>query len=444
MNKLLLPNDFSKRIFTISQKFTKSLRKQQQGNFREIVRGLLLSGSSFLTQIAATNSKRNKARKDVERLSNTLSKIDVDTMERIHIDSKIDHFKNEAVLILSDGGDIQKPFAKTMEKVCKNVDGSNSHKPGRGYFLHSMVAYGLQSERISLLSSHVYSSETEDFRSGWHEEKQLFNKLENVIGSSVFDRIVVEDRGCDDVKRYEYFITELGCSFVTRIHAGGKSRNLILKDIDGNEEITLVKDLAEKIRDGSGNERAWYNRKLKKNLTSKISYRKVYLPEMKDVPLSAIFCYTKEFLQPLVILTDLEVKNAEDAWHYFFYYKKRWEVENYYRGMKQSFGAEKFKIQDYEKVRALVFMIMLAYDFLLILKQQIKEFLGIFFPLFKAFCNRTQKKEKHHLSLLAFLREEFMSLNPLGIYRFCSLKIQQKPYQSTKNQLLLFKFSGKW
>lgn len=444
MNKLPLPEDFSKRIFNFSYKFTKSLRKQQKGNFREIVRGLILSGSSFLTQIAATNAKQNNVRKDVERLSNTLSKINVDEMEQIHIDSKIDRFRNEAVLILSDGGDIQKPFAKKMEKVCKNVDGSNSHKPGKGYFLHSMVAYGVKSKSMSILSNHLYSSETEDFRSGWHEEKQMFNKLENLIVSSVFDRIVVEDRGCDDEKRFLYFVNELECSFVTRIHAGNRSRMFMIQTENGEFENMKVKEIAEKLKSKSGAKRQWWNQKLKMNLTSKIAFQKVYLPEHLDIPLYAIFCYSEGHNEPLVILTDLTTEDFEIAWKHFFYYKKRWEVENFYRGMKQSFGAEKFKIQDYEKVRALAFLIMLAYDFLLILKRQIKKFSAIFLSMFMAFCNRTQKEENHHLSLLAFLREEFVFLNPLGTYRFCSLKIQQYRYQSTKNQLSLLNFSQKW
>lgn len=403
-----------------------------------------MSGSSFLIQIAEANSKNNISRKDVERLSNTLSKINVLEMSQAHIDSKANQFKDEAVLILSDGGDIQKPFAKTMEKVCKNVDGSNGHKTGVGYFLHAMTAFGLDSQKMMMLSNHLYSSETDDFKSEWDEEMRMFDQLENFVRSSCHDRIIVEDRGCDDIKRFKYFIENLNCSFVTRIHAGGKSRNLILKDIDGNEETVSVEVLGKRIREGAGSERQWYNRKLKKNLKSKIIYRKVYLPDMKDVPLYAIFCYTDEYRQPLVVLTDLNVSNLDDAWKYFFYYKKRWEVENYYRGMKQSFGAEQFKIQNYKKIQALAFLIMLAYDFLLLLKCKMRDFLGVIFSLFQKFCRRKQKKENHHLSLLAFLREEFLFLSSHGIYRFCSLKISRYRYHSTKNQLSLLNFSQKW
>jgi hypothetical protein len=444
MSKLLLPEDFSKEIFNFSQKFTGKLRKQQKGNFREIIRGTILSGSSFLARIAEANSKKNNSRKDVERLSKTLSKIDVQEMADIHINSKLHQFRDEPVLILSDGGDMQKPFAKKMEKVCGNVDGSNGHKVGRGYFMHAMLAYGLESGNKSVLSNHLYSTKTEDFKSEWDEERMMFDKLGDFVRSSSYDRIIVEDRGCDDEKRFKYFIKELWCNFVTRIHVGGKSRNLILKDIDGNEESISVQALGGSLQNSAGSEREWYNRKLKKKLKSKIIYRKVYLPSMKDVPLYAIFCYTDGYDQPLVILTDLEVTNPEDAWKYFFYYKKRWEVENYYRGIKQSFGAEEFKIQDYESIQALIFMIMLVYDLLLTLKRKVKEFLGIILQVFQDFCRRKQKKDDHHLSLLAFLREEFVFLNPYGHYRFCSLKFSRFRYHSTKNQPSLLNFSEKW
>jgi len=47
MNNLLLPGEFSKEIFNFSQKFTNLLAKAHKKNFREIIRGMILSKSGF-------------------------------------------------------------------------------------------------------------------------------------------------------------------------------------------------------------------------------------------------------------------------------------------------------------------------------------------------------------------------------------------------------------
>lgn len=125
-----LTHHFSKEIFNVTQKFTSKFSRPQQSNFRQLVRGMLVTGSSYLSDIVKSNSTNNNVRKDVQRLSNTLDKIPVFEFTQLHINTQRNKYKGEPVLILSDGGDFQKPYAKAMEKVCGTVDGSNGHKAG--------------------------------------------------------------------------------------------------------------------------------------------------------------------------------------------------------------------------------------------------------------------------------------------------------------------------
>ena len=444
MENLALAGQLSKEIFNGTQIFTNLLSRPQEFNFREIVRGILLSGSTYLNKIGKANGASKNERKTIARLSHTLTKIPTEKCAAFHVQSQVSQYRNETVLILSDGGDFQKPYAKKMKKVCYTVDGSNGHRVGRGYPVHGLMALGVESDNLSPLALRAYSTLDEDFKSEWDEQMKNFELLRPLINSSIFDRIVIEDRGCDDEKRFLYFVNEITCSFVTRIHAGAKSRKLMVQTEDGEFESIKVSELSEKLRYEAGSERQWWNQKLKKYLTSKISFQKVFLPEHLDIPFYAVFCYSEGYSEPLVILTDLKTGDFKKAWKHFFYYKKRWEVENFYRAIKQQFGAEDFLILDFEKVRALTFCVMLAYSLLMKIKRKIMEFLGFMYKVFKDFCDRKQRSGEHHLDLLAFLRDYFIQPEAGNSYRFYSRRFRKFLYSSTKNQLKIFDFRKIW
>lgn len=442
MENITLAGELSQEIFNGTQPFMRLLSRPQQFNFREIIRGMLLRGSTHLNSIGKANGESRNERKTIERLSRTLGKIPTEQLAALHVQNQ--HYRDEAVLILSDGGDIQKPYAKKMKKVCHTVDGSNGHKVGTGYPLHSLMALGIESGDLSPLALRTYSTLDEDFKSVWDEERKNFDLLHPFIKNSRFDRIIVEDRGCDDEKRFLYFVNELEASFVTRIHSGGKSRRLMILRGDAEFESVKVNELSERLKSKAGGSRCWWNQKIKVELTSKIAFQKVYLPDQLDIPLYAIFCYSEGYDEPLVILTDLKTDSFEKAWKHFFYYKKRWEVENFYRAIKQQFGAEKFLILDFEKIKALIFSVMLAYALLLKIKRKVKEFLGLMYQLFTNFCEGKQRTGTHHLDLLAFIRDYFAQPESGTFYRFYSQQFRKNLYSSTKYQLKLFDFRKLW
>lgn len=442
MTSLTLTQHLSQEVFNEMKPFADILSRPQEFNARELVRGLLLSGSTHLSKIGRSGGATAAERKTVERFSNSLAKIPVDTALGIHAHRIAEAYINEPVLILSDGGDVQKPHAKVMEKVCSAVDGSNGHNAGRGYPLHGMMIYGLESESIDPLSLHVFSTQSEDFKSQWDEEKKNFQRILPLLAASTHDRIIVEDRGCDDEKRFLYFMNELGASFVTRIHAGTKARNVLVKKDKNEYDPISIKDLAAKMKGAAGASREWYNKKLNKTLSSKIAYQQVFLEGHIDVPLYAVFCYSEGFQEPLVILTDLRTESAADAWKHFFYYKKRWEVENFYRAAKQQFGMEEFLILDFKKIRALLFLVMIAYHLLRKLQAKAVAFLGVVHIIFKQFCNKQQRSSEHPLDLLAFLREVLAGAR--SQYRFYALHFKKHLSYICSNQPSLFPNSKIW
>jgi len=451
--------NISKEIYNFTQKFFKKLSGAQEQNFRELFRGIALSGSTHLAKISRVSNTGNRERSDIERLSNTLEKIDTDIFHKIHITNTLKTFTEEPILIFSDGGDIQKPTAKKMEKVCFNVDGSNGHKKGRGYPAHATMAYGVHSKRLRPLSFHIHSTQEEGFKSEFSEQKKIFEcifpKTNTNIKPSVFDRIIVEDRGCDSEQRFLYFLNTLECSFVTRVNPGANGRIFSLQNLDGEfSQIStqqLWKNQKKKIFDTQQNhipipsiqKKTWFNKKLNKECESIIAFQKVFLPSHKNIPLFLISVFTEGYEEPLCVLTDLKTDSFEIAWKHFFFYKKRWEVENLFRSMKQNFDLEKFQILSFKKIKALTFLVLLVKDFFFFLQEKAREFLGIFYQVFEHFCKQSQRSGTHHLDLLAFLRS-VLPINSDG-YSFHSLSSFFHNIRSkiTSAQASLFDFRQK-
>lgn len=439
-------SQLSSKVYNATEKYSNLLSVPHQRNLRELLTGILLSGSSHLSQIGEKVASEVTPRKNTERLSHALEKIDSETLQQRHISSVAYRFRGEPLLLLADGGDFQKPHAQKMEELCSTVDGSNGHRVGKGYPTFAVVAYGLQSQKQVPLAHHLYSTKEEDFQSAWKEEQKVFSSLSAFDASSsgtVHDRIIVEDRGGDDIKRFLFFREELQMSFLTRVCAGTKSRHLI--DAETGERYS-AQNLGKRLRREAAGERSWYNQKRKEQMSSRIAFREVRLPGKQELPLFLVLVYTDDYEEPMVFLTDIAVRDTAQAWKVFFWYKKRWEVENFFRGIKQHFAAEGFLIRSLSKIKTLAFLFLLAYALLLQIQEKVQPFLGVLFQEFLRFCRRWQRSKESHHDLLHYLRDLFSSriTSAPRSYRSWSLACLKKPLPPDSDQLPLFSVAEKW
>jgi hypothetical protein len=441
---LTVRSTLSKSVSNATQKFDGLMHKPQLRNLREMTLGMLLGESSHLSTIGASVSGEVTPRKNTERYARTLEKIDVDACTKQHIACAALRFQSEPVLLLGDGGDMQKPHANVMEEVCSCVDGSEGHSVGKGYPTFACVAYGLTSGKQLPLVHHLYSTKAESFKSQWDEQKKRYEWLTPFLRSS-FDRIAVEDRGCDDEKRFLFFLNDLHCSFLTRINVGEKSRKLCPLREEEIQSAINVQQIARESSKSAGAKREWHNRKLNKDCTSKIAFREVRLPGHPGIPLFLVLLFTEEFKEPIVLLTDITVDSFEKAWEVFFWYKKRWEVENFFRAIKQEFGAEQFLIRSIAAIKALAFVQMLAFCLLRDIREKATELFGLLFSLFQEFCRKWQRSKESHLDLLQWIREMWRSSTTSSVsHRVWSRHMYDCLCTKPRNQLALFSCRGKW
>lgn len=410
----------SKQTHNATRKFSGLLTKPHLRNLREMQIGMILGKSSQLSTIGDSVSEHVTPRKNSERYSRTLENIDSEECCKRHIECAALRFQDEPVLLLGDGGDFQKKHAKKMKQVCKTVDGSNGHSVGKGYPTFGIIAYGTETKKQLPLCHHLYSTVDPDFKSEWLEQEKCYEWCAPFIHGSPHDRIIVEDRGGDDEKRFIGFMEGIKCNFLTRINTGANSRNLC-PVIGGEMQAPIsVKNITRNLRKKSGSQKKWYNKKLERDLTSTITFREVRIPSRPDIPLFLVLLYTDGFDDPIAVLTDIDVHSHNGAWRIFFWYKKRWEVENFFRAIKQNFGAEKFLIRNFKAIRGLAFVQMLTFALLIQLKEYVEENEVFLFQWFQQFCNNWQRKNESHLDLLAWIRKVWHQMPEFPSHRSLS------------------------
>lgn len=407
----------SKETHNECQKFDGLLTVPQLRNTREMILGMLLGESSCLSTIGHAIAGNITPRKNTERYSRTLEQIDPARCTQQHIACVAQRFHAEPVLLLVDGGDMQKPHAKVMKHVCPTVDGSEGHTPGRGYPTFACIAYGLRTEAQIPLFHHLYSTVHPDFKSAWEEQKTCMQWC-MPLSASPHDRIVVEDRGGDDEKHILFYAEEMQWSFVTRVKCGEKSRNLCPVRREEIQEAVSVKEIASQVKGAAGAAKKWKHRKLRKTLSSSIAFQEVRLPDHPELPLYLVCVFTEGFDEPMVLITDIAVKDAEEAWTIFFYYKRRWEVENFFRAIKQNFGGEKFLILSFPAIRALAFIQMLAFSLLRKMHAVAQDIFAMLFHAFQAFCRRWQREETSALTLLQWMQEQWQNAARTGMISY--------------------------
>ena len=435
-------------------------------NLRQIVRGSILQSESFLSSYSKNVNPESTTRTVISAMSNTLGKLNLEKFQEIHIQKEGKRFSSEKVFLFIDGGDIQKQYSAKephaskevfgepyirknnknypLEKVCGNIDGDKGHKPGRGYFLEGIVAYGEKSRNISGLNLNLYSTSENEYKSAFDEQKKGLQQIKENFIPSRFDRVVVEDRGGDDVAKFGWYLHQSDFSFLTRINTHINSRKLINLET-GELENGLEIATREKNEGRIGAEKKWKNKHSKnpefknKKITSEIGYKKVALKQFPETELTLVLVWSDCYKEPLLLLTDQKISSSKEAWKYFFMYRKRWEIEKMYRELKQNFGLEKTRVRSLKKQKTIAFLLMYIWNFSKDLHKKKTQILEKAIGVFKLFLKRNQKKD-NEFSFLAFLREKIQPLSETYSYRKSSQFFSAICLEPNRKQLRIFKW----
>jgi hypothetical protein len=341
---------FKAQLSKFSGIISKPFSKTNKRFFREMLYGIQASQDVKLSNIARSLQENIALIKTEDRLSRNLSSEDFSD----HINSEIirladDKITDEMVIAI-DPGDIMKPYAKAMEKLCGIWDGSEG-EAAQGYHLCQVTAANLDHNKIVPIYCEAYSSEEEDYKSSTEKVKSVISKVIEKTGTHgiwAIDRM----GDCEDIINH---FTENKLRFVTRLKLnrwlnttnknGGKitvqaERLERHMDLIHKAQITKIDDGKESVI----------------NITFGIT--KVALP---DDPKQWFYAVVIKGFgeQPMILITNLEVNIKESKAIYYIVevYLTRWKCDECFRYIKQSYNLEDVRVRSYVSIRNTVALV---------------------------------------------------------------------------------------
>jgi hypothetical protein len=250
-----------------------------------------------------------------------------------------------------DLSDIQKPYARKMEGLSRVRDGSTK-EIGDGYWWLNVVM--VDTLGIVPVYSELYSLDQEGKEQA-SENKKLLEAMEWVHVVHPGARMVL-DRGGDRGTLYEWFLREK-VPFIVR---GQETRSVGLHA--DSEKTTNIKEVAARIKTNrryeAGNGEVF-----------RVGCRRIYLDgaalwlvaSRREKEPDALSWY----------LTNMEENRKQVMDTVMEGYGYRWKVEEYHRQIKQDYSLESMCLREYEALKNLTVLVVMAAAFVMRLPQNL-------------------------------------------------------------------------
>lgn len=325
---------------------SKGLGKTTSRLIKELIYGIQASKDVKISNVARSLQEDIKLIKTEERLCRNLAAEDFSD----HINTQIirlgDDKITDEMTIAIDPGDIMKPYAKAMEKLCGIYDGSEG-EGAQGYHLCQVTAANLEHNKIVPLYCEAFSSQEKDYISTTEKIKSAISKVIEKTGTAGVWAI---DRQGDCNEIIEHF-TSNKLTFVTRLKLNrwllthNKNGGIVPVQADrlDTHASTPYKAQITKIEDG---------KETVINITFGLT--KVALYDKAEQWMNAVII--KGFGQhPMILLTNKEPdsKEPKDVYRIVEIYLTRWKCDECYRYIKQAYNLEDIRVRSYNGIRNL-------------------------------------------------------------------------------------------
>lgn len=398
-------NDFLKKI---KPKSSKNYSKKKIWIMWDIILGLIKGQSCFLNTIVQWMKHYQKSydwvkkwkkgkglskisqidkiseylKEDVNNfkkkyLKNIFSQISVKSFENLKRES-IKQRVEEQALLLHDTTDIQKPYARKMEKIAKTRDGSK-HKSWRWYYAEWAILF-IKWKIIPLLLTLFSWEETSDAKI---ISRKNIDYIKEIV--CIKNIINVLDRWYDGAK-YIKEMLEKKESFIIRWIKNKwvispKYYNEIKWKCETQMErkniFSSVKDFTKEMKfeklESHKHYEIGYEKVLRKwekadsdiedvigvNLVV-IRLSKESWVEWIEEDIQSYKDEKEEFDKEFYFYTNLNIETIEDGLVIFYLYLKRRKIETWFKYLKQVFNLEKIKVLWYEKIKNMCNLLVFA------------------------------------------------------------------------------------
>ena len=309
----------------------------------EMIYGILHSGEVMLSEIARSLNEDISLTKTICRLStNMRSEAYDEEIEDRHLSLLKPKIKKDTLIVM-DGSDITKPRSRKMEGLCLVRDASKN-KIGMGYYLHYCCIVNENRDKILPLTTRLFSTKEEDFKSVQDEKEKLQLKLSEYFNNK---GIWIMDREYSD--------------YATLVRFSGFKRRFVIRARDRN---IIYKGKKQKLYAWSKrikNDYAMVVETIDKN-GNKNKYDTFYT--IREIEINELKMYAVILKmgrgEPVILLTNQKPNSKKLA---FFgetiisQYGVRWSVEEKIRFEKQLFKYENVRLQSLKGLKNLMSII---------------------------------------------------------------------------------------
>jgi hypothetical protein len=335
------------QIEKFSGNLSRGLPKVGRRLVREILYGVQARGSVRLSEIARSLGERTALKKVIERLGRQLGRPGLREQVRENLLREAARLVGEDTLLVIDPTDVTKPYARKMEYLAEVRDGSKKEL-GSGYWCLTVVAVHRGSPQIVPLYQELYSQEAPEFES---ENQEILQAIDRIAAATGGRGLWVMDRG-GDRRRILVPLLRSRRRFVIRLR--GDRHLLVGEETRSAFEIAASCRLPYRetlVRQEPGGEQIWPLR---------FGARAVRLPDRPKVPLYLVVV-EGPWPEPLVLLTtERPGRSRRSHWRLVESYFDRWRVEESIRFVKQSYQLEDIRLLRYDRLRAIVTLVVAA------------------------------------------------------------------------------------
>ena len=338
--------------------------KCQARQLLELSKGLLQSKKAILSQAARKVLRRKGKKKGqyhyrgrvdnwVKRMSKLLCGLNWDKFICLHR-KRLRQQQNNWHMIIHDGSDISKRWARKMEGLSKVHDGSRGEIV-TGYSFHGSIGIGKEPWDIYPIDIRMMNPTGKDFTCAADGMK---DQIKDMVSWGIgLEQLHVFDRGYDDQKWFS-FLDEQGLDWLIRMR---KNRKVIYRNERGHN-IKLVAEsmLEDSAKSKNGVRYAYHSVWVELDVDGEGRKVKTYLKRYTLVVIDH-----PKYPNPMMLMTNVPVESLEGAVEMYLNYLDRWEVEDYYRFFKQTLDVETMRLMKFRKLGSFLRLLMILSDFTL-------------------------------------------------------------------------------
>ena len=329
---------------------SKSLSVPKQKLVKQLIYGIQASKDVKLSNIGRALQEDIPLIKTEDRLSRNLNDEDLTKCINEEILRLGDDKITDAMVIAIDPGDIMKPYAKAMEKLCGIWDGSEG-EAAKGYHLCQVTAANLEHNKVVPLYCEAYSTKEEGYT---NSTDKVIKIIDTVMAYTKRNGTWAIDRMGDNNQIINHF-TNQKLRFVTRLkldrwvcmkNKNGGAITVQTERMDRHMELSHRAQIT-KIEDG---------KESVINITFGLT--SVALPDLPGICYNAVVI--KGFGQhPMILLTNKEVNvhESKSIYQIVEIYLTRWKCDECYRYIKQSYNLEDLRVRSYCSIRNLTVIV---------------------------------------------------------------------------------------